>query len=128
MPREATQIVRGWLDEVSFSAATWNLDAHMQLVSRQVMVTGIPSISHIDYEGWKLRRKNEFDNKLLHSLTYRLHDILSEEEDQILFSVEETMKSSKGKSIVVDKEVMLRKEEDGIWRVHHERFDRIQLR
>jgi len=128
MPRETEKIVHGWLNDVSFSAATWNLDAHMGLVSRQVLVTGIPNISHIDYEGWKLRRKNEFENKLLHSLTYRLGNILSEEEHKIRFTVEETMRSSHGKTIVVDKEVMLRREEDGMWRVYHEHFDRIRHR
>jgi len=128
MPRETIKIIRGWLDEISFSAATWNLDAHMGLVSRQVKVTGIPNIAQIDYLGWKQRRKNEFEQKLLHSLTYRLHTILQDEEDRILFSVEEVMKSSKGQSIIADKDVMLRMEEDGVWRVQFEKYNRIQLR
>lgn len=126
MTREAEQIIHTWLDELSFSAATWNLDAHMQLVSHQVTVTGIPRISSIDYNGWKLRRKNEFDNKLLRSLNYRLHKILEERDDRLRFTVEETMKASNGKSIVIDKEVVLQKEDDGRWRVRNERFDHIR--
>jgi hypothetical protein len=128
MPREAEKIVQEWLDEISFSAATWNLDAHMKLVSPQVRVTGIPGISSIDYNGWKLRRKNEFEKKLLRSLTYQLHDIVAEEEDEIRFSVKETMKSSSGRSIVIDKEVTLHRESDGQWRVRQEHFDRIRQR
>lgn len=124
----AIQIVRGWLDEVSYTAATWNLEAHMRLVSRHVKVTGIPNISHIDYNGWKVRRRNEFDKKLLQSLTYRLHKILSDQDNQILFTVEETMKSSRGSTYVIDKEVSLRREDDGMWRVYRERFDRILVR
>lgn len=126
MSMAARQIVRGWLDDISFSAATWDLTAHMQLVSRQVRVTGIPNIGQINYDGWKLRRKNEFRKKLLHSLTYRLNDILSEEDDMILFTVEETMKSNAGLVLIIDKEVTLRKEDDGLWRVHHERFGNIR--
>jgi hypothetical protein len=128
MTQEAEQIVRGWLDDISFSAATWNLDAHMQLVSRQVEVTGIPRIQRIDYDGWRVRRKNEFEKKLLHSLTYRLGKILKEVDDQIHFSVEETMRARSGQTIVADKEVILKREEDGQWRVRHERFGAIRLR
>lgn len=128
MPRETKKIIRGWLDDISFSAATWNLDAHMGLVSRRVKVTGIPNTRHIDYNGWKLRRKNEFDKKLLHSLTYRLHNVLKDEEDRIIFNVEETMKPHKGQSIVSDKDVILRMEEDGVWRVQFEKYNRIRVR
>jgi len=128
MTREAEKIVQEWLDEISFSAATWNLDAHMQLVSPQVRVTGIPGVSSIDYRGWKLRRRNEFEKKLLRSLTYQLGRILSAQEDEIRFNVEETMKSSSGRVIVIDKEVTLQREPDGQWRVRQERFDRIRQR
>lgn len=128
MTREAEKIVQEWLDEVSFSAATWNLDAHMQLVSPQVKVTGIPGISSIDYSGWKLRRRNEFENKLLRSLTYQLGAIHSTGEDEIRFDVEETMKASSGRVIVIDKEVTLRRESDGRWRVRREHFGSIRQR
>ncbi len=128
MSMAGRQIVRGWLDDLSFSAATWNLEAHMRLVSREVQVTGIPKIGHIDYNGWLLRRKNEFDKKLLQSLTYRLHRIHKEEEDEIFFTVEETMKSSRGHTIIIDKAVILRRESDGAWRVLRERFDHIRMR
>jgi len=126
MTREAEKIIYNWLDELSFSAATWNLEEHMQLVSHQVKVTGIPNAGSIDYSGWKLRRKNEFDKKLLRSLTYRLHNILDEQDKCLRFTVEETMKASNGKSIVIDKEVTLQKEDDGRWRVRNERFDHIR--
>lgn len=126
MNREAEQIARQWLDAVSFSAATWNLDAHMQLVSRQVEVTGIPNIQSIDYTGWKQRRKNEFEKKLLHSLNYRLLDILKGEEAALHFNVEETMRAYNGKAVIIEKEITLLREEDGQWRVRREHFTRIR--
>lgn len=128
MDMDAREIAQHWLDELTFSAATWNLDAHMALVSEQVQVHGIPGIDVIDYEGWKRRRRNEFSNKLLRSLTYRLHTILAEEEDSVLFTVVETMKSGQGQVFTVDKAVELRREEDGHWRVVKERIDRIELK
>lgn len=128
MSGNAEQIVKQWLDDVSFSAATWNLDAHMQLVSRKVEVTGIPRIGRIDYDGWKQRRQNEFDKKLLRSLTYQVHKILSASDDHLRFAVEETMRGNNGKTLVIDKEVTLGKEDDGKWRVLQERVDYIHRR
>ncbi len=128
MKREAEKIVQQWLDELSFSAATWDLDAHMQLVSRQVEVTGIPNITSIDYKGWKMRRKNEFEKKLLHGLNYRLTDMLSENEGQLRFKVEEIMRAFNGKVVVIDKEVTLQREDDGHWRVCREHFEQIRQR
>lgn len=128
LDREAEQIAQQWLAELSFSAATWNLDAHMALVSREVRVTGIPNINSIDYAGWKVRRKNEFEKKLLHSLSYRLQDILSQTDERLRFTVEETMRAYNGKVIIIDKEITLQKEGDGTWRVRREHFDRIRQR
>ena len=122
---EARKIAQKWLDDLAFSAATWDLDAHMALVSAEVKVHGIPGIEFVDYEGWKKRRRNEFHKKLLRSLTYRLHKILAHEEDNLLFTVMETMKSNKGQTITVNKAVKLKREEDGNWRVTQEWIDRI---
>ena len=126
--REARQIAQQWLDELAFSAATWNLDAHMQLVSQQVEVTGVPNVSRIDYCGWMARRKNEFEKKLLHSLSYRLREIRSMEERQLRFTVEETMRAFNGKAILIEKTITLHREEDGKWRVRREHLERIHKR
>lgn len=126
MDIKAKEIAQRWLDELTYSAATWNLDAHMALVSRQVKVLGIPGADSIDYPGWKQRRHNEFSKKLLRSLSYRLIDILSHAEDSLLFTVIETMKSSRGETITVDKAINLRCEGDGQWRVIREWIDRIE--
>ena len=128
MDMEARAIAQQWLDDLAFSAATWNLDAHMALVSKQVEVLGIPGIPRIDYQGWKQRRANEFSKKLLHSLTYRLHKVLDRGENSMLFTVVETMKSSQGQVITVDKAVSIRREQDGQWRVIRERIDRIEMK
>lgn len=126
MEIKAKEIAQRWLDELTFSAATWDLEAHMALVSRRVKVLGIPGAGIIDFPGWKKRRHNEFRRKLLRSLTYRLIDILSHAEDSLLFTVTETMKSSRGETITVDKAINLHREEDGQWRVIREWIDRIE--
>jgi hypothetical protein len=127
IPQEAEIIVHAWLKDLTRSAAHHDLPAHMQLVSRQVRVVGIPNAGSIDYDGWRLRRFNEFNGKLLQSLNYQLREIINTRDEQIVFSVQETMRASNGKSIVADKDVILQKEKDGRWRVRYERYDRIKV-
>lgn len=124
---KARDIAQRWLDELAFSAATWDLESHMALVSRQVKVLGLPGVKVVDYPGWLNRRSNEFSKKLLRSLSYRLVNILLHEEDNLLFTVIETIKSSRGQVFTVDKAINLRLEDDGIWRVVQERIDRIEI-
>ncbi len=124
-PQEAEVIVLAWLKDLSRSVAEHDLPAHMQLVSRQVKVVGIPHAGTIDYDGWKLRRFNEFNGNLLQNLGYQLRAIINTKEEQIVFSVQETMKGSNGKAVVANKDVMLQKEGDGQWRVRYERYDEI---
>lgn len=126
MSREAEKIIQSWLDELSYSAATWDLDAHMKLVSRQVKVTGLPRVKSVDYQGWKLRRHNEFKKKLLRSLNYRLGKVLHADHNKIVFWVEETVKDHQGKAVAIDKEITLNKEEDGLWRVLREHYREIR--
>jgi len=128
MNMEAKEIAQKWLDAIAFSAATWNLEAHMGLVSRNVAVRGIPGVPQIDYNGWRQRRYNEFTHKLLHSLTYRNLELLDSDTGQIRFRVHETMKGQNTPIILIDKTVTLREETDGIWRVIEELLHRIELR
>jgi hypothetical protein len=123
--QEAEVIVLAWLDELSKTVAEHDLPAHMQLVSRHVQVAGIPNAGTIDYDGWKLRRFNEFNGKLLQKLSYQFRAIINTKDEQIIFNVQETMKGNNGNSIVADKDVILRKEKDGRWRVRYERYAQI---
>lgn len=119
---ESNQIIRQWLNDVAYSAATWDLDAHMALVSEKVVVLGIPRVAQIDFHGWQKRRRNEFKKKLLHSLLYREPKLLSERPRFITFSVQEIMRDHSKKCIEINKEVTLHQEEDGKWRVVREQI------
>ncbi len=123
VPQKAEKIVHAWLKQLTKTAVENDLPAHMQLVSRQVKVIGIPKVGYIDYEGWRSRRFNEFNGKLLHSIKYRLHKIINTRDDQIVFRVRETIKATNGNLIISDKDVILQKEKDGCWRVRYERYD-----
>ncbi|HEY0635624.1 MAG TPA: hypothetical protein VGE00_09585 [Gammaproteobacteria bacterium] len=114
---ESLRIARQWLDRYSFSAATWNLDDHMALISQEMQLHGLPNGGVIDYAGFRRRRRNEFSNKLLLSITHKGLELLESNGEQITFTIKETLKAMRGESFVLDKEVRLRRESDGQWRV-----------
>ena len=128
MNMESNAIIKDWLNEIAFSAATWDLDAHMALVSEKVVVLGIPGVERIDYKGWKKRRHNEFKKKLLHSLLYREPKVLSARPQFITFSVQEVMKDHVKQCIEITKEVTLHQEQDGQWRVVREQILNIEAK
>jgi hypothetical protein len=119
---ECKNIVQQWLNGISFSAATWNLDEHMELISRDVQVHGLPAAGIVDYVGFKKRRHNEFHKKLLLSITYKGLELLESNGEHITFAVKETLKSTRGESFVLDKEIRLRRESDGKWRAVQEQI------
>jgi len=118
--KESLNIAQQWLNRFSFSAATWNLDEHMALISQEVEVHGLPAAGIVDYAGFKRRRHNEFQKKLLQSITHKGLQLLDSNTEHITFSVKETLKSTRGESFMLDKEIRLRRENDGIWRAVHE--------
>ncbi|HEY0721823.1 MAG TPA: hypothetical protein VGE50_11290 [Gammaproteobacteria bacterium] len=122
---ESLRIAQKWLDRYSFSAATWNLDDHMRLISQDIQLHGMPSVGVIDYAGFRRRRHNEFSKKLLLSITHKGLELLESNGDQITFVIKETLKSTRGESFVLDKEVRLRCESDGAWRAVHELIKQI---
>lgn len=125
---ESKTIIKQWLNELAYSAATWDLDAHMALVSEKVVVLGIPGIDKIDYQGWHKRRRNEFNKKLLHSLIHREPTVLSERPQFITFSVQELMRDHNKKCFELDKEITLHQEADGKWRVVREQILKIKAK
>ncbi len=125
---ESNKIVTQWLNDLAYSAATWDLDAHMALVSKKVVVTGIPGIEKIDYSGWKIRRHNEFKKKLLHSLSHRKAEVLDERKDFIRFGVFEQMRNHENKCIELQKEVILHLEPDGKWRIVREHIHKVEAK
>lgn len=120
--KESLRIAQQWLSRLAFSAATWNLDDHMELISREVQVHGLPAVGVVDYAGFKKRRHNEFHKKLLLSITHKGVQLLESNGEHITFAVKETLKSTRGESFVLDKEIKLRRESDGKWRAVQEQI------
>ncbi len=110
-------IVRELLDELAFTVAVRDLPAHTQCVSRRLRVFGVPGVEAMDYAGWYTRRSNELKKPLLYSLAYRDLAITGADEQEITCSVREVLKSMQGAVMVLDKDMVIAREEDGQWRV-----------
>lgn len=121
---EATEIATEWLNDLTYTIATRDLNAHMRLVSKKVMVMGIGS-KVIDYRGWMKRRRIEFEKQLLQRIKYSMPRIIDSDDNRITFSVTENIKASDGQVFELDKEVTLKQRRDGSWRVVLERINSI---
>ena len=99
-----------------------DLDAHMNLISKQVSVYGVPDFEVITYDDWFNQCKYEFENKLLKKVSYQGLNILAQTPDRVMFKSLETVEGSDGSINTNGIEFIIQKEEDGQWRVGQERF------
>lgn len=111
-----------FLSEMAETANTHNLEAHMNLISKDVKVLGFPEFDLITYDDWLNQCKQEFENKLLVRVSYQDVHTLSESTDEIRFIAVETVYARDGKTNMDCIEFTIRKEGDGQWRVVHERI------
>ena len=103
------------------TANALDLDAHMELISKNVSVFGVPGFDVIGYEDWFNQCRHEFDNKLLKQVSYKGMNVLAEMPDKIMFKSVETVEGEDGTVNTNGIEFIIQKEEDGVWRVTQER-------
>lgn len=115
------KIAQQWLDASAATANAKDLTAHLNLISRDVRVTGIPEFDHIGYDHWAERCEQEFSENLLKSVRYDGLKMLSGTDTQIIFRTFETVEGTDGTVNAQGIEVILQKEDDGQWRVVQER-------
>ena len=70
-PREPNVIAQQWLDDSAQTATDKNFEAHFNLISRKVRVTGVPGFDDgISYDDWARQCKQEFKDNILKSVSY----------------------------------------------------------
>ena len=111
-----------FLDQMADTANSLDLDAHMDLISKEVSVFGLPGFEVIGYDDWLKQCKHEFDNKLLKQVSYKGLDVLTEMTDKVIFKSIETVEGTDGTSNTYSIEFIIQKEDDGKWRVTQERI------
>jgi ketosteroid isomerase-like protein len=99
-----------------------DLEAHMNLISKDVSVYGVPGFEVIGYDDWFNQCEHEFENKLLKKVSYEGLNILAQTPDRVMFKSLETIEGSDGSVHTSGIEFILQKEEDGQWRVSQERI------
>ena len=110
-----------FLQRMAATANALDLDAHMNLISKQVSVFGVPGFDVIGYDDWFNQCKHEFENRLLKQVSYKGLNVLAETPDRVMFKSVETVEATDGTSNTSGIEFIIQKEDDGIWRVSQER-------
>ena len=117
----AQSIAEAWMKEVVRTAAEKDYEAHMDLISRRVNVTGLPEFQALGYNDWAKQCKHEFESNIIGSVAYKGFKLRAKTDGRIMFKTFETVTATDGKVNANGIEVLLEKEEDGKWRLVHER-------
>ena len=115
------EIAKLWLDEAAKTANAHDLSGHMDLISKRVVLTGVPGFDSIGYDDWFAQCEHEFSNRLLKSVDYNGFKMVVDGETRIMFKSYETVQASDGQVNAQGIEVLIEKEDDGVWRLTQER-------
>lgn len=113
---------QGFLDLMAATANQLSLDEHMNLISKQVSVFGVPGFEVIGYDDWLNQCQYEFENKILKQVSYLGLNVTTDTSDRIMFKSIETVEGTDGMINSNGIEFIIQKEEDGQWRVCQERI------
>lgn len=115
------QIVEKLLQEMARSANEKDYAAHMDLISQQVSVFGIPGFDVIGYDDWARQCRHEFDNNILKCVDYGPIKVVAHAPGRVMFKTLETVEATDGTRNSNGVEIIIQKENDGKWRVLQER-------
>lgn len=112
--------IRKWLSNITETVKTKDLQKHMNLISKNVMVYGMPSGKTLDYSDWENRRESEFKRDLIKDLAYDNLQIKNFGLRRLIFTIQEVMNGVSGDIAIINKQVVLEQEQDEQWRVVEE--------
>lgn len=119
--RKPEVIAQEWLDASALTATNKQFDAHFNLISKRVRVTGVPGYESISYDDWARQSEQEFKDNVLKSVSYDGLKMAAHNDTQLMFKTLELILTNDGTDRSHGVEILLEKEEDGIWRVIQER-------
>lgn len=112
--------IRKWLSNITETVSSKDLNQHMDLISENVVVYGMPSGNTLNYADWYNRRRTEFQRNLLKSLAYNKLQIRNIGLRRLIFDIEEIMEGSNGDMAIINKTIILEQDVDYAWRVVEE--------
>ena len=110
------------LEALALTANAGAYISHMDLISKEVSVYGVPGFEVIGYHDWAQQCEYEFDEGLLKRVSYEGLRLVTVTPDHVLFKTTETVEGSDGTVNRHGLEILIRKETDGKWRVLQERI------
>lgn len=116
------EIAKQWLTDASASATNKNYETHMDLISKKVSLQGIPGFENISYDEWAKQCRHEFENNVLKSVRYDGFKMIVDTPNRIMFKTFETVEGTDGTINGQGIEVLIKKEDDGKWRLVQERI------
>lgn len=112
--------IRKWLSNITETVSSKDLNKHMDLVSENVVIYGMPSGNTLNYADWYNRRRTEFQRNLLKSVAYNKLQIRNLGLRRLIFDIEEVMEGSNGDIAIINKTIILEQDVDDAWRVVEE--------
>lgn len=116
------EIAQSWLDNCCQTILKYDHAAHMNLISQNIQVFGVPGFDVIGYADWFSQCEYEFNEKLIESISYGGLKIRNSNDKQIMFLARETIQATDGTIDSHPVEIALTLEQDGQWRATQERL------
>jgi len=110
------------LEALAQTAHAGDYTAHMALISKDVSVYGVPGFDVIGYDDWARQCKFEFEAGLLKQVSYEGMRVVTLTPGNVLFKTIETVEGTDGTINRQGVEILIRKEDDGQWRIVQERI------
>lgn len=119
---KAEQIAQNWMDSCCQTIQQYDHESHMNLISKEVQVFGIPGYDAIGYSDWFSQSEHEFSEKLIKKTSYQGLKVRQSNDNQIMFLTNESILAADDTTDIHPIEIVLNKEQDGHWRVTQERL------
>ena len=110
------------LEALALTANTGAYSSHMDLISKEVRVYGVPGFDVIGYDDWARQCKHEFEEGVLKQVSYEGLRVVTLTPGNVLFKTTETVEGTDGTVNHHGLEILIRKEADDKWRVVRERI------
>jgi ketosteroid isomerase-like protein len=108
------------LEAMALTANAGTYTSHMDLISKDVSVYGVPGFDVIGYDDWARQCKYEFDEGLLKRVSYDGLSVVTTTPGNVMFKTTETVEGTDGTIKHHGLVILIRKETDGKWRVLQE--------
>lgn len=116
------EIIKTFLSDMAKTASQHDFENHMNLISKEVEVFGVPGFESINYDDWFRQCENEFKEKLIKTVSYENIDIIDSTESVIMFKTIEHIETKDNTKNTTNVLIAITREDDGKWRATQERI------